>query len=160
MKKKQSKNRRTKPRIKLFFLLFFVFVILPLISLYVVYWYYIYDLPDLTKITGYEPPLINEIYSSDGRLIAEFATQKRKLIPYEQIPEHVKDAFLAIEDKRFFHHRGVDVMRIIAALITNIRKGEIVQGASTITQQVTKNLVLSPEKSISRKIKEALILYG
>lgn len=159
MKKKQSKNRRTKPRIKLFFLLFFVFVILPLISLYVVYWYYIYDLPDLTKITGYEPPLINEIYSSDGRLIAEFATQKRKLIPYEQIPEHVKDAFLAIEDKRFFHHRGVDVMRIIAALITNIRKGEIVQGASTITQQVTKNLVLSPEKSISRKIKEAILAY-
>lgn len=159
MKKKQSKRRRKKPRIKLFFLLFFVFVVLPLLSLYIGYWYYIYDLPDLTKITGYEPPLINEIYSSDGRLIAEFATQKRKLIPYEEIPQHVKDAFLAIEDKRFFHHRGVDVMRIIAALITNIREGEIVQGASTITQQVTKNLVLSPEKSISRKIKEAILAY-
>jgi len=159
MKKKQLKHRRNKPRIKLFFLLFFVFVILPLLSLYIVYWYYIYDLPDLTKITGYEPPLINEIYSSDGKLIAEFAIQKRKLIPYEEIPQHVKNAFLAIEDKRFFHHRGVDVMRIIAALITNIKEGEIVQGASTITQQVTKNLVLSPEKSISRKIKEAILAY-
>ncbi|MGB7292094.1 MAG: transglycosylase domain-containing protein [Thermodesulfobacteriota bacterium] len=159
MKKKQSKGRRNKPRIKLYFLLFFTFVVIPLLSLYVVYWYYIYDLPDLTKITGYEPPLINEIYSSDGRLIAEFAIQKRKLIPYEQIPDHVKEAFLAIEDKRFFHHGGVDVMRIIAALITNIKEGEIVQGASTITQQVTKNLVLSPEKSISRKIKEAILAY-
>ena len=159
MKKKQLKHRRRKPRIKLFFLLFLAFVVLPLLSLYVVYWYYIYDLPDLTKITGYEPPLINEIYSSDGKLIAEFATQKRKLIPYEEIPERVKSAFLAIEDKRFFHHRGVDVMRIIAALITNIKEGEIVQGASTITQQVTKNLVLSPEKSISRKIKEAILAY-
>jgi penicillin-binding protein 1A len=159
MKKKQLKHRRKKPRIKLFFLLFLAFVVLPILSLYVVYWYYIYDLPDLTKITGYEPPLINEIYSSDGKLIAEFATQKRKLIPYEEIPERVKNAFLAIEDKRFFHHRGVDVMRIIAALITNIKEGEIVQGASTITQQVTKNLVLSPEKSISRKIKEAILAY-
>jgi penicillin-binding protein 1A len=159
MKKKQLKGHRNKPRIKLYFLLFFTFVVLPLLSLYVVYWYYIYDLPDLTKITGYEPPLINEIYASDGRLIAEFAIQKRKLIPYEQIPDHVKEAFLAIEDKRFFHHGGVDVMRIIAALITNIKEGEIVQGASTITQQVTKNLVLSPEKSISRKIKEAILAY-
>jgi penicillin-binding protein 1A len=159
MKKKHSKRRRKKSRIKLFFLLFFIFVILPLLSLYTVYWYYIYDLPDLTKITGYSPILTNEIYSSDGRLIAEFATQKRKLIPYDQIPEHVKDAFLAIEDKRFFHHRGVDFKRIIKALITNIREGEIVQGASTITQQVTKNLVLSPEKSISRKIKEAILAY-
>ncbi len=159
MRKKRSKRHRNKPRIKLFFFLFFLFVILPLLSLYVVYWYYIYDLPDLTKITGYEPPLINEIYSSDGKLIGEFATQKRKLIAYDEIPEHVKNAFLAIEDKRFFHHRGVDIMRIIAALMTNIREGEIVQGASTITQQVTKNLVLSPEKSISRKIKEAILAY-
>jgi membrane carboxypeptidase/penicillin-binding protein len=79
MKKKQLKHRRNKPRIKLFFLLFFVFVILPLLSLYIVYWYYIYDLPDLTKITGYEPPLINEIYSTDGKLIAEFAIVKKPI---------------------------------------------------------------------------------
>jgi len=137
----------------------FIFILLPLAAVYVLYWYYKYDLPDLTKITGYKPYLTTEVYSSDGRLIGEFSKQKRKLIPYEEIPSHVKNAFLAIEDKRFFQHKGVDFTRIIAALIQNIKEGEIVQGASTITQQVTKNLILSPEKSISRKVKEAILAY-
>ena len=160
LRKSHTKKLHKNPhRLKLFFFNLFIFIILPLAALYVLYWYYKYDLPDLTKITGYKPYLTTEVYSSDGRLIGEFSKQKRKLIPYEEIPSHVKNAFLAIEDKRFFQHKGVDFTRIIAALIQNIKEGEIVQGASTITQQVTKNLILSPEKSISRKVKEAILAY-
>ncbi|MFQ5787378.1 MAG: transglycosylase domain-containing protein, partial [Thermodesulfobacteriota bacterium] len=160
MKKKHpSKTQHMQPRSNLFSIFLLLLIILPLIVLYYAYWYYSHDLPDLTKITGYNPPLITEVYSSDGKLIGEFATQKRKLISYEETPKHVKDAFLAIEDKRFFQHKGVDFTRIVGALIKNIQEREIVQGASTITQQVTKNLILSPEKSITRKIKEAILAY-
>lgn len=130
-----------------------------LLSFYLAYWYFTHDLPDLTEITGYKPRLITEVYSSDGRLIADFTTEKRKLVQLEEIPKHVRNAFIAVEDKRFFEHEGVDFKRVVGALIKNIREGGIVQGASTITQQVAKNLVLSPEKSISRKIKEAILAY-
>ena len=130
-----------------------------MLSFYLAYWYFTHDLPDLTEITGYKPRLITEVYSSDGRLIADFTTEKRKLIQLEDIPRHVRNAFIAVEDKRFFEHEGVDFKRVVGALIKNIREGEIVQGGSTITQQVAKNLVLSPEKSISRKIKEAILAY-
>jgi penicillin-binding protein 1A len=130
-----------------------------LLSVYLAYWYFTHDLPDLTKITGYKPRLITEVYSFDGRLIADFTTEKRKLILLEEIPKHVRNALIAVEDKRFFEHEGVDFKRVVGALIKNIREGEIVQGGSTITQQVAKNLVLSPEKSVSRKIKEAILAY-
>ncbi len=129
------------------------------LSLYLAYWYFTHDLPDFTKITGYKPRLISEVYSLDGRLIGEFTAEKRKLIPLEEIPIHVRNAFIAVEDKRFFKHEGVDFKRVVGALIKNIREGGIVQGGSTITQQVAKNVVLSPEKSISRKIKEAILAY-
>jgi len=158
-KKHPAKINRKRPSSNSFSIFVILLIILSLIGLYYTYWYYSHDLPDLTKITGYNPPLITEVYSSNGKLIGEFATQKRKLISYEDTPKHVQDAFLAIEDKRFFQHKGVDFTRIIAALIKNIQEREIVQGASTITQQVTKNLILSPEKSISRKIKEAILAY-
>jgi penicillin-binding protein 1A len=126
---------------------------------YGTYWYFAHDLPDLTKITGYRPRLANEIYSSDGKLIGEFGAEQRILVPYEEIPQHVKEAFMAVEDKRFFEHKGVDLKRIIGAFLRDVKEGEIVQGGSTITQQVVKNLALSPERSISRKIKEAILAY-
>jgi penicillin-binding protein 1A len=148
-----------RSRIRLLTIGFFGFGAITLIVAYVVYWYFTYDLPDLTRITGYRPPLVNEIYSFDGRLIGEFTAQKRKLIPLEDIPLHVRNAFIAVEDKRFFKHEGVDFKRVIGALIKNIQERDIVQGGSTITQQVAKNLVLSPERSISRKIKEAILAY-
>jgi len=158
-KKRASKAYHRQSRSNLFSILLIFLIILPFIAIYYAYWYYNHDLPDLTKITGYNPPLITEVYSSDGKRIGEFGTQKRKLISYEETPKHVRDAFLAIEDKRFFQHKGVDFTRIIGALIKNIQEREIVQGASTITQQVTKNLILSPEKSLPRKIKEAILAY-
>src|SRR3989304_5292363 len=138
---------------------FTTLVIITFVFIYSMYWYFTHDLPDLTKITGYKPYLTTEVYSSDGRIIGEFGTERRKLIPYEEIPPHVKNAFIAVEDKRFFEHKGVDLRRIIGALLKNIEEGEIVQGGSTITQQVVKNLVLSPERSITRKVKEAILAY-
>ncbi|MER3445659.1 MAG: hypothetical protein C4291_01960 [Candidatus Dadabacteria bacterium] len=146
-------------RVALLVIGIFCFIIFSSLFLYGVYWYFVHDLPDLTKITGYRPRLTTEVYSIDGRLIAEFGGERRTLIPYEEIPKYVRQAFMAVEDKRFFEHKGVDLRRIIGALLKNVEEGEIVQGGSTITQQVVKNLALSPERSISRKIKEAILAY-
>ncbi|NIP29098.1 MAG: penicillin-binding protein, partial [Candidatus Dadabacteria bacterium] len=123
------------------------------------YFYFSIGLPDLKDLTGYKPHLINEIYSSDGTLIAEYGVEKRKLIDLEEIPDHVINAFIAIEDKRFYDHSGLDIQGIIRALIQNISEGQVVSGGSTITQQVTKNLILTPERTYTRKIKEAILSY-
>lgn len=153
-------KKRTDFRILIFVLIaLFVVVMASIISSYVVYLYFSHDLPDLTEITGYKPRLVTEVYSSDGTVIGEFFTERRKLVSYEEVPPQTLKAFIAIEDKRFFEHEGFDFRRIAGALIKNIESVEIVQGASTITQQVAKNLVLSPERSFSRKIKEAILAY-
>ncbi len=154
---KRFLHRRTNFR--LLFISLFALIVLSFLFLYGLYWYFAHDLPDLTKITGYRPHLTTEVYSIDGRLIAEFGGERRILISYEEIPKYVKQAFMAVEDKRFFEHKGVDLRRILGALLKNVEEGEIVQGGSTITQQVVKNLALSPERSISRKIKEAILAY-
>ncbi|HEY7535116.1 MAG TPA: transglycosylase domain-containing protein, partial [Thermodesulfobacteriota bacterium] len=156
---KRQINLHKKSKIKSLVIIIAAFLIITSFFTYFVYWYFTHDLPDLTKITGYRPYLITDIYSSDGQQIGEFGTEKRRLISYEEIPPHVRDAFIAVEDKRFFEHKGVDLKRIIGALLKNIQEGEIVQGGSTITQQVVKNIVLSPERSVSRKIKEAILAY-
>lgn len=151
---------RRQSRVKLLAIsLLFTFIIFASLFLYGVYWYFAHDLPDLTKITGYRPHLTTEVYSIDGKLIAEFGGERRTLIPYEEIPKHVRQSFMAVEDKRFFEHKGVDLRRILGALLKNVEEGEIVQGGSTITQQVVKNLALSSERSLSRKIKEAILAY-
>ncbi len=136
-----------------------VLILLGAAAAVVAYYYFSRDLPDMLRIASYQPELVNEVYSADGTLVAEFASRKRKLVPYEEIPDHVKHAFIAIEDKRFYEHGGFDVIRIIGALIKNIEEGRIVQGGSTITQQVVKNLLFSPKRSITRKIKEAILSY-
>ncbi len=144
---------------KIFVFLVLAFVLATGVFIYAGYKYYAEDLPDLTDITGYKPDVITEVYSSDGTLIGEFSTQRRSLIPQDEIPEHVKNAFIAVEDKRFFEHEGVDLRSIFGAMAENIREGDWVRGASTITQQVVKNIILSPEKSVSRKIKEAILAH-
>ncbi|HEX3036291.1 MAG TPA: PBP1A family penicillin-binding protein [Thermodesulfobacteriota bacterium] len=155
IRKKQSRVRFLTAAV----ITLFTITVSSLLFLYVVYLYFAHDLPDLTEITGYKPRLATEVYSVNGTIIGEFAAERRELIPFEEIPTRVKNAFIAVEDKRFFEHEGVDFKRIIGALLKNIQEGEIVQGASTITQQVAKNLVLSPERSVSRKIKEAILAY-
>ncbi|MDH4232874.1 MAG: PBP1A family penicillin-binding protein [Nitrospirota bacterium] len=121
-----------------------------------VYWT-VADLPKVNSIEEYIPIESSKVYSSDGRVLAEFYYERRTFIPHYKIPEHVKKAFIAIEDVRFYSHPGVDFIGILRALIQDIKAGSLVQGGSTITQQLAKMLFLKPEKSIVRKIKEAVI---
>lgn len=122
--------------------------------------FYIYiskDLPNLSKIEDYRPPVMAEVYDDQNQKIGEFWTEARILTPVDQVPKKLIEAFVASEDDRFFEHKGVDPYGIIRAFIRNLKAGQVVQGASTITQQVTKALLLSPEKTYKRKIKEAIL---
>ncbi len=119
----------------------------------------LFQLPNIKTLNDYNPPLATQILSDDGTPIGYLYKEKRILVPLSELPPHLIQAFVASEDARFFKHRGLDFLGIIRALWKNIWAGEIVQGGSTITQQVTKSLLLSPEKSLSRKIKEAVLAY-
>ncbi|MCC6713313.1 MAG: PBP1A family penicillin-binding protein [Candidatus Dadabacteria bacterium] len=159
-KKVKFKTKRTKSKLLAFlFLSFFILLTAAALAIYGGYLYYTRDLPDFRAVTGYRPKLITEVYSSDGTLIAEFAAERRKLIAYEDIPPRVIEAFIAIEDRRFFEHEGVDIKSILGAVFENIQEGDWVRGASTITQQVIKNIILTPERTMTRKIKEAILAH-
>jgi penicillin-binding protein 1A len=116
---------------------------------------FLQDLPDLRNIQDYRPPLSSRVLDREGRVVGEFAHERRRLVPVGEIPEHVKLAFVASEDGGFFEHGGIDYPGIIRAALANLRAGgEIKQGASTITQQMVKSLLLSPERTYRRKIRE------
>src|SRR3989454_2430253 len=115
------------------------------------------DLPPVDQILHYKPPVTTRIYSDDGTLIGEFYVERRYLVPLERIPQHVRLAFLAAEDADFYRHRGVDPEGMARALLANLFHGHVVQGGSTITQQVVKALLLSPERSYERKLKELVL---
>ncbi len=115
------------------------------------------DLPNIKALEEYMPIESSHVYSANGKPIAEFYVERRIFIPHYKIPEHVKKAFLSVEDIRFYAHPGVDVKGIIRALYHDIKEGGIVQGGSTITQQLAKMLFLKPDRSIKRKIKEAIL---
>ncbi|MBF0505902.1 MAG: penicillin-binding protein 1A [Nitrospirae bacterium] len=121
-----------------------------------VYWS-LSDLPEVRSLEGYTPMESSFVYSADGKVLAEFYLERRNFIPHYKIPDMVKKAFIAIEDQRFYSHPGVDFIGILRALYRDIMAKSIVEGGSTITQQLTKMLFLRPEKSFSRKIKEAVI---
>ena len=121
-----------------------------------VYWA-LSDLPRVNAIEEYVPAESSKIYSSDGKILAEFYYERRTFVPHYKIPDHVKKAFIAIEDVRFYSHPGVDFIGIVRAMVQDVRARGMVQGGSTITQQLAKMLFLKPEKSITRKIKEAVI---
>ena len=121
-----------------------------------VYWT-VSDLPRVNAIEEYVPVESTKVYSDDGRVLAEFYYERRTFVPYYKIPDHVKKAFIAIEDVRFYSHPGIDFIGILRALMQDIKAGSMVQGGSTITQQLAKMLFLKPEKSFVRKIKEAVI---
>jgi penicillin-binding protein 1A len=118
------------------------------------------ELPDYRQLANYQPPTVTRLHAGDGRLLAEFAHEKRVFVPVEAIPKRVIQAFLAAEDKNFYSHPGVDPLSIVRAAITNLSRlmhDRRLVGASTITQQVAKNFLLSSEVSIERKLKEALL---
>ncbi len=124
-----------------------------------VYFLVVRDLPDFQGIADYRPPVTSVVLDRKGRLIAEFYTEQRRLVPIEQIPERVKLAFVSAEDGKFYQHDGFDFVAILRAAIANLREGGIAQGASTITQQTVKSLLLSSEKTYERKLKEILLSW-
>ncbi len=117
------------------------------------------NLPSISQLKNYQPPMVTEVYSSDGKILAYWYIQKRWPIPIERIPRRLINAFLAAEDSRFYEHRGIDFIGVMRAALKNVEAGGIVQGASTITQQVTRSLLLTPERSWIRKLKEAILAW-
>ncbi len=125
-------------------------------------WYFSSDLPDYKILSNYKPPVSSRVHSGEGQLIAEYALQKRLFIPYETIPKKVIYSFLSAVDKNFFSHPGVDAKSISRAIIKNIKNifsEKRLEGASTITQQVAKNFLLTNEVSLKRKIKESILAF-
>ena len=117
------------------------------------------DLPNIATLKDYRPRLVTEVLSEDGNVIGEFFIEKRELVPMERVPKVLQNAIIAAEDANFYSHEGLDFYGIVRALIKNVRAGGIVQGGSTITQQVVKSLLLTPERSLKRKIREAILAY-
>jgi penicillin-binding protein 1A len=115
------------------------------------------DLPPVDQLLRYQPPTATRVFADDGTLIGEFYVERRYLVPLSRVPMHVRLAFLGAEDADFYRHRGVDPMSIVRALVNNMRSGSKLQGGSTITQQVVKNLLLTNERSWQRKAREAIL---
>jgi len=159
---KAPRRRRTNPfvRVLRWFLLGIVAVGFCGAALVTgVYLYLSDDLPKIASLADYRPPIITTVYSDDDRKIAEFFKERRIVVPLEKMPLTLKQAFVAAEDSRFYKHQGIDLLNIARAFFKNIEAGTIVQGGSTITQQVTKSFFLTPERSYTRKIKEAILAY-
>jgi len=129
------------------------------LSLVGLYLYMSKDLPKISSLNDYQPPIISTVYADDNRKIAEFYKERRIVLPLSDMPEMLLDAFIAAEDSRFYKHQGIDLISIARAFFKNLKAGTIVQGGSTITQQVTKSFLLTPERSFNRKIKEAILAY-
>lgn len=122
--------------------------------------YYGRDLPDYSALKSYDPPVLTRVYAGDGRLMEEYAEEKRVFVPIDKIPDLVKHAYIAAEDKNFYTHSGIDYTGIARAALKNLRNpGRRPEGASTITQQVAKNFLLSNEVSYIRKIREAILAF-
>src|SRR5947199_7552058 len=123
-------------------------------------WHFSKDLPEYSQLQDYEPAVMTRVHAADGSLLAEYARERRLYIPVQAVPKLVINAFIAAEDKNFYEHGGIDFSGIARALIAyaqNYGSGRRPQGASTITQQVAKNFLLTNELSWTRKIKEALL---
>lgn len=119
--------------------------------------YFSFTLPKISKLSDYKPPLPSRILSEDGTVLAEIYLQKREIVPMDKVPQRIVDSFLSAEDSNFFNHAGVDYISVFRAFVANLKAGRVVQGGSTITQQVAKSLLLTRERSYTRKIKDFLL---
>ncbi len=129
-----------------------------------VLWHYSQGLPDYKQLAKYDPPTVTRVHAGDGRLIAEYAIERRVFVPVRAMPRHLIRAFIAAEDQNFFRHPGVDLVALGRAVVTNVinivtQRSRRPVGASTITQQVAKNFLLTNELSLERKIKEAILAF-
>jgi penicillin-binding protein 1A len=143
-----------------------LYVILPMLFLFtlsvagvalIVYAKVYKDLPDIMTLKNYKPNLITEVYDDDGKLISEFYIERRVLLPLNKISPLMKLATIAVEDDQFYKHKGFNFKRIVGALWSNIKAGGVVEGGSTITQQITKTMFLTPERTLIRKLREAVL---
>ena len=133
-----------------------------IVVIFGVLWTFSNNIPDYKFLKNYKPPVSSKMYSGNGDLVADFSKEKRIFIPFDAIPKKVINAFLSAEDKNFFSHPGVDAKGVLRATINNIKNimtSKRLEGASTITQQVAKNFLLTNEVSINRKIKEAILAF-
>jgi len=117
------------------------------------------DFPSVESARAYRPSVTSKIFDRNNRVVGEIYLVMRTLVPYQSIPPRVVNAFVAAEDAHFFSHKGVDYVAIFRAVVKDVFSGGYAQGASTITQQTVKSLFLTPEKSISRKLKEIILSY-
>ena len=132
-------------------------LILAVSACVILYNYFSYNLPRLYSLNDYRPPLVTEVYAGTGELIGEFCTERRYMVKLPAVAQVFIKAIIAAEDAQFFEHKGINYESILRAALINLLSGEIKQGGSTITQQITKSLLLTPEKSYARKIKEAIL---
>ena len=145
-----------------FLTIIFGFLLLLSILVLSILWTFSHNIPDYKFLKNYKPPVSSKVYSGKGDLVADFSKEKRIFVPFESIPENVINAFLSAEDKNFFSHPGVDAKGVLRASINNIKNiltSKRLEGASTITQQVAKNFLLTNEVSLNRKIKEAILAF-
>jgi len=142
--------------------LFVAGILISIITIISILWIYSNNLPDYKFLKNYKAPVSSKVYSGEGELVSDFSTEKRIFVPYNAIPNVIINSFLSAEDKNFFSHPGVDakgVLRAVINNISNIMSDRRLEGASTITQQVAKNFLLSNEVSLNRKIKEAILAF-
>jgi penicillin-binding protein 1A len=158
-----KRRRRSVPRRSVFSLLIVVilalFITVALAGSSLFYYLLLKELPSIAALKDYRPSITTRVYADNNELIDEFFLEDRKVIKYEEIPKIAIQAFIAAEDARFFQHKGFDMQSMTRAFYKNLEAGRIVQGGSTITQQVAKSLYLSPERSYIRKLREALLAY-
>ena len=144
------------------FRVFLGLFIISSVTILIILWTFSNSIPDYRFLKNYKPPVSSKMYSGNGQLVADFSREKRIFVPYEALPENVINSFLSAEDKNFFSHPGVDAKGVMRAVINNIRNilsSKRLEGASTITQQVAKNFLLTNEVSLNRKIKEAILAF-
>ena len=148
--------------LKNLFIGFISFSLISSIIVLAILWNFSNNIPDYKFLKNYKPPVSSKVYSGNGDLVADFSKEKRIFVPFNSIPKNVINAFLSAEDKNFFSHPGVDARGVIRATVNNISNflySKRLEGASTITQQVAKNFLLSNEVSLNRKIKEAILAF-
>jgi len=153
MKSKKTRNFYIKKSLMVLVILICLLIIIVGYRTYIVYQK---DLPSFAKLHNIEPSLKTKIYASNGTLLQEYFNENRILTPYIKIPNHMIDMVMAVEDREFMNHWGVNIKRIVSAMVINITRWRIAQGASTVTQQLARMLFLNRKQTIERKIKEAM----
>lgn len=145
---------------KRFFKILGVLAVLALMGLGAIWGIFLWvasDLPQINSLADYRPPSNSRILARDGQVLLDIGKETRNVVPFKEIPKLVVNAFLAAEDDNFWQHKGVDYLGIARAFMVNLKEGRLVQGGSTITQQVAKSLLLSKERTLSRKVKDLLL---